>query len=57
MGSSLAAQRVKDLALLELWHRLQLQHDFDPWPSNFHLPRVWAKKERGKKINDEWCAQ
>ena len=26
------AQWVKDLALLQLWHKSQLQLEFDPWP-------------------------
>ena len=40
-GRSLAAQGVKDLALLQLWCRLQLWHRFDPWLGNFYMPRVW----------------
>ena len=36
------AQRVKDPALPQLWRRLQLQCQFDPWPRNFHRP--WALK-------------
>ena len=31
-------QWVKDLILLQLWHRGQLQLRFDPWPGNFHTP-------------------
>ena len=38
-----ALHEVKELALLQLWHRLQLQLRFDPWPRNFHMPRVWPK--------------
>ena len=37
-------QWVKDLVLLQLWHRLQLQLEFDPWPGNFHMLQVWPKK-------------
>ena len=39
------AQRVEDLALLQLWHRLQLQLRFSPWPKNFHMLWMWAKKK------------
>jgi len=31
LGSSLVAQLVKILALLQLWC------EFDPWPGNFHM--------------------
>ena len=31
----------KDLALLQLWHKL----DLIP-PKNFHMPRVWSEKEK-----------
>ena len=34
------AQWVKDLALMQLWCRLQLQLPFDPWPQNFHMLQV-----------------
>ena len=43
------AQRFKDLAVPQLWHRLQLWLRFNPWPRNFHKPQVWPKKE--KKID------
>ena len=33
-------QWVKDLALLQLWHRLHLQLGFDPLPGNFHM--LWV---------------
>lgn len=39
-------QWVKDLVLLQLWHILQLQLRFDPWPRHFHMPQVQPK---GKK--------
>ena len=48
-GSSLVVQQVKDMVLLELWHRLQLRCKFNPWPSNFHMPWTWTKK-RGKEL-------
>ena len=46
---------VKDLALLQLWHRLQLQLGFDPWPRNPPMPLGVAKKENkqtNKKKDD-----
>ena len=41
-------QWVKDLALLQLWHRLQLWPRFDPWPRNFHMTQVQLQKEKRK---------
>ena len=41
-------QWVKALALLQLWHRLQLQLTFDPWPRNFHILQVWPTKKKIK---------
>ena len=38
-------QQVKDLVLPQLWHRLQMQLGFDPWPGNFHM--LWVQPERG----------
>ena len=32
--SSARCSELKDLALLELWHRLQLQLGFNSWPRN-----------------------
>ena len=44
------AQWAKDLALLQLWHRLQPQLRFEPWPGNFHMPCVQPEKRReGRK--------
>ena len=40
---------VKNIALSQLWHRLQLQLRFHPWCRNFHMPRVWLKKREKKK--------
>ena len=37
-------QWVKDPALPQLWHRLQLWLRFDPWPENSHMLLVWPKK-------------
>ena len=39
-------QWVKEPALMQLWHRLQLQLRFDPWPRNFHMLWVWPKKKK-----------
>ena len=35
------AQRVKDSLVPQLWHRLQLQRGFDPWPGKFHM--LWVQ--------------
>ena len=39
---------VKDLVVLWLWRRWQLQLRFDPWPGNFHMPWAWLKKKKIK---------
>ena len=49
LGVVVVAQRVKDLALLHLWYRLQLQLEFSSWSENFHMPQVWPKQEKKKK--------
>lgn len=43
------AQWIKDLVLLQLWHRLQLQLGFNPQPGNFHVPQVQPRKKKNKK--------
>ena len=43
------AQWVKDLALLQLWHKLQLWFRFSPWPRNFHMPWVQPLKKKKKR--------
>ena len=40
------AQWVKDLVLLQLWRRSQLQLGFSSCPGNFHVLQVWLKKEK-----------
>ena len=40
-------QWVKDLALLQLWHRLRLWCGSDPWPGNFHMLQEWPKEKGG----------
>ena len=42
-------QWCKDLVLLQLWHRSQLQLRFDPWPGNFHMLWVQLKKKKTNK--------
>ena len=37
---------VKAMTLLQLWYTLHLQLGFDPWPRNFHMPRVGLKKKK-----------
>ena len=49
IGSSLVAQKVKDPALLLLWHRLQLWYRFNPWPRNFQCHGCGHKKKKKKK--------
>ena len=44
-----SVQWVKDLTLLQLWHRLQLWLSFIPWLGNFHTTWVWPTK----KVNSE----
>ena len=39
-------QWVKDPALLQLWHRSQLQLKFDPWPQE--LPYAWVQPKQNK---------
>ena len=45
LGSSHIVQRIKYLALLQLWHRMQLWHEFDLWLRNFHMPEAQPKKK------------
>ena len=35
------SQWAKDLGLLQVWRRSQLQLGFDPWPGNFHM--LWVQ--------------
>ena len=43
---------LKDLTLLQLWHRLQLQIGFNPWSWNFHMQWVWPLKT---KVGGWWA--
>ena len=45
----IVVQRVKDLALKQMWCRSQLWLRYAPWPENFHMLWVQPKK---KKINN-----
>ena len=45
------AQWVKDPALPQLWHWLQLCLGFDPWPWYFHMLWVWPKKTLTTKLH------
>lgn len=45
------AQWVKDPALLQLWHRSQLQLELDPWPGNFPMPWGQPKKKKRHGLN------
>ena len=49
MGSSLVAQQVKDLALLLLWLRSLLWHEFNPWLKYSCRPRAQQKKKEEKE--------
>ena len=56
IGVAAVAQWVRDLALPQLWHRLQLPWlRFDPWLGNFHILQIWLKKE--KKIRTIFMVQ
>ena len=45
------AQWVKDPALPLQQLGWLLWCEFDPWPGNFHMPRVWQKKKKKKELN------
>ena len=38
-------QWVKDPALPQLWHGLQMHLRFSPWPGNFHM--LWVQQKKG----------
>ena len=44
-----SAKWIKHLVLPQLWHRLQLWLELDPWPRNFHVLRVWPNKEKKER--------
>ena len=50
-GSFLAAQWVKNLALLLQQLGLLLWCSFDPWPRNFHMLQVQQKKNQKTKTS------
>ena len=47
---SAVVQWVKDPALLQWWHRSQLQFRFDPWPGNFHMLQCVQKRKKKKRF-------
>ena len=49
IGVPTVVQQVKVLALLQLWHRLQLWLGFSPWPKNFHRPWVQPKEKKRER--------
>lgn len=49
--SSAQCSRLKDLALLQLWHSLQLWLGFSPWPRNVHTPQVQPFKKKKNIIS------
>ena len=53
--SSAQCSRLKDLALLQLQHKLQLKFTCHPWPGNFHMPwvRLLKKKKRKKERKEK----
>lgn len=40
---------VKDLVLLQLWRRWQVQLRFNPRPGIFHMPQVWPEENKKEK--------
>ena len=46
-------QWVKNLALPQLWCRLQQLLGFNPWPRNFHMEVVWPKRKKKKKLTEK----
>ena len=47
---------LKDPVLIHLQHRLQLWLGFNPWPSNFCVPQVWAIKLKTKQELPSWLS-
>ena len=46
-------QWVWDLALPLQWPGLLLSHGFDSWPRNFHMLRVWQKRNEKKRKKEK----
>ena len=42
---------LKDLVLLQLWHRSQLWLRFNPWPGNCHVDATDAPLRKRKKMS------
>ena len=51
-GVPTVGQWVKDLELLQLWCRSQLQAGFNPWPRELPYASGAAEKEKKKKKKD-----
>ena len=51
--NSLTAQQVNYLALPLQWPGLLLSHGFDSWPRNFHMLRVWQKRNEKKRKKEK----
>lgn len=49
------AHWVKDPALTLLWHSLQMQLRFNPWPQNFHMPWVRPKMKKKNSFSNFCC--
>ena len=43
------ASDAEDVALLQMWCRLQLGLGFIPWPGNFQILWLWTEKKQTKK--------
>ena len=54
--SSPVAQQVKDQELSLQQLRSLLWCSFEPWPRNFHIPWMWAKKEEEEEEEEEEAA-
>ena len=51
VGVPTVVQWFKDLLLLQLWHRLQLQLGFNPWPQELSYA-VSVSRKREREIPD-----
>ena len=45
---------LKDPVLLQLWHGLQLQLRFNPWPGSLNMPGVQPSKEKDSVLLLLW---
>ena len=49
LGVPTVAQQVKNLVLLQLWHRSQQWLRFDPWPGKLPMPLVQGRGQNNQK--------